>query len=146
MTYRTRGGGERTAEIGDTRYAVVFKGETLPNGLKADAVYIVLHDFYREILNNAPSRPLDYEYLRSLAPVAQRWYELASFQVFAAVRHGKPARLSYRDFCMYAPQTRYLVGGEVRKQMTRIHEPHVRSGYIADAAFEATTDKQGFPD
>lgn len=146
MTYRTKGGGKRTTEIGDTRYAVVFKDETLPNGLKADAVYIVLHDFYREILDNALTRPLDYEYIRGLAPVAQRWYELASFQVFAAVRYGKPATLSYADFCMHAPQTRYFVGGEVRKQMAKVHEPHVRAGYITGVEFQETMDRQGKPD
>jgi hypothetical protein len=146
ITYRTKGGAQRTCEIGDTRYAVVFKGESLPNGLKAEAVYIVLHDFYAEILNHALTRPLDYDYLRELPPMAQRWYELASFQVFAAVRYGKPARLSYAEFCRYAPQTRYGVAGEVRKQMIRIHEPHLRSGYIADARLEATTDKEGRPD
>jgi hypothetical protein len=146
MTYRTKGGAERTTEIGDTRYAIVFKGETLPDGQKADAVYIVLHDFYRDILDSALTRPLDYDYIRGLTPIAQRWYELASFQVFAAVRYGKTATLSYADFCMYAPQTRYPRWADVRKQMAKVHAPHLRAGYISDVAFRATTDRDGRPD
>ena len=46
ICYRTRDGAERRIEVGDTRYAVVFTGETLPDGRTADAVYLVLHDFY----------------------------------------------------------------------------------------------------
>ena len=36
---------EGTIEAGFTRYSVVFTGEELPDGRKADAVYLVLNDF-----------------------------------------------------------------------------------------------------
>ena len=58
--YRSASGAERHIDIGDTRYGVVFTGEKLPDGRRADAVYIVLHDSYREILNHAITRPLNY--------------------------------------------------------------------------------------
>jgi hypothetical protein len=45
IKYRARDGTERNIEIGDTRYAVVFTGEKLPDGRRADAIHIVLHDF-----------------------------------------------------------------------------------------------------
>ena len=64
--YKTRDGAERRIEIGTTRYTVVMTGETLPDGRKADAVYLLLHDFFRQILDSAPTRPLDYGYLRKL--------------------------------------------------------------------------------
>ena len=54
IRYKSADGAERRIEVGDTRYAVVFTGETLPDGRTADAVYIVLHDFYREILDTRP--------------------------------------------------------------------------------------------
>ena len=68
IRYRQADGTERNIEIGDTRYGVVFAGEQLPGGYKADGVYILLHDFYREILDNVAARPLDYDYLRDLTP------------------------------------------------------------------------------
>ncbi|MBV8266951.1 MAG: hypothetical protein JO252_11540, partial [Planctomycetaceae bacterium] len=47
IRYKSAAGAARRIEVGDTRYAVVFTGETLPDGRTADAVYLVLHDFYR---------------------------------------------------------------------------------------------------
>jgi hypothetical protein len=56
-TYKGSDGTQRTAEISDTRYGVIFTGEKFPDGKKADAVYITLHDSYIEILNTAQTRP-----------------------------------------------------------------------------------------
>jgi hypothetical protein len=127
FTYKTKGGQEAFAEIADTRYGVIFTGEKLPSGEKADAVYIILHDIYREILNNAIDRPLDYEYMRGLTPGAQRFYEL----------------LSYR---MYAPQTRYSDWDHVKKQMYKLHRPHLAAQYIEKIQFEKIISEGGQPD
>ena len=105
---------------------------------------LLLHDFYRRVLDSAPTRPLDYGYLRALPPIAQRWYEIVSYRVFATLKHHQPrARLGYAEFCMYAPQTRYTGFGPMRKQMAKLHAPHLRSGYLAGVEFEATTDRDG---
>ena len=50
------------------------------------------------------------------------------------------------EFCVYAPQTRYPGFGPMRKQMAKLHAPHLRSGYIAGVEFEAATDRDGRPD
>ena len=39
-SYKGTDGTERTAEISDTRYGVIFTGERFPDGGRADAVYI----------------------------------------------------------------------------------------------------------
>ena len=104
IRYKSADGAARRIEVGDTRYAVVFTGETLPDGRTADAVYIVLHDFYREILDHALTRPLDYDYLKELPPAAQRLYEVMSYALFAALKNHRPrARLAYSEFCRPAP-------------------------------------------
>jgi hypothetical protein len=145
--YRQSNGTERSIEFGDTRYAVVFTGERLPDGRVADAVYIVLHDFYREILDNAITRPLDYGYLRELTPAPQRFYELLSYQMYAALKHDRArAKLVYSEFCTHAPQTRYMEFDGVKKQMHKIHSVHRKSGYIAKIDYEQTTDGDGKPD
>ncbi len=130
FTYKTTEGTERNIEIGDTRYGIIFTGEKLPNGDKADATYIQLHDLYREILNSATTRPLDYEYLRELSPIAQRFYELLSYQMFGALKHRRAAKMLYSEFCTYAPQTRFFDLEQVRPQMYRLHKPHLKSGYV----------------
>lgn len=143
FTYKTKDGGEKHIEIGDTRYAVIFTGEHLPNGDKADATYIQLHDLYREILNSAPTRPLDYEYLKELSPIAQRFYELLSYQMYAAVKHKRTAKMLYSELCTYAPQTRFFDWEQVRPQMYRLHKPHLKSGYIETVNFEKLRSEDG---
>jgi hypothetical protein len=138
---------EYSIEFAGTRYNIVLTGKKLPNGMKADAVYIVLHDLYRELLDRAQRRPLDYDYLKELAPAPQRFYELLSFQMFAALKNERPrARLLYSEYCTYAPQTRYFDYDHVKKQMFKIHAPHRRAEYIAAIEFRETTDAEGRAD
>ncbi len=143
-TYKGADGSERTAEISDTRYGVIFTGEQFPDGRRADGVYILLHDAYREILNTAQTRPLDYDYLRELSPGAQRLYELLSYQIFAAIRNERPrAKMLYSYYCVRAPQTRYEDYDHVKKQMYKLHAPHRNSNYISMVEFRETLDAEG---
>lgn len=145
--YKLRDGREQTLEAGFTRYSVIFTGEDMPDGGRADAVYIVLNDIYLQVLNGAMTRPLDYDYLKELPPASQRFYEILSYQMFAALRHGRTeAKLVYSEFCTYAPQTRYFEYERVKKQMYKVHAPHRRSGYIKAVEFEPTTDSEHRPD
>ena len=137
LKYRTSDGGERTLEAGFTRYSVVFTGEKLPDGREADAIYIVLNEPYREVLNNAPIRPLNYGYLKSLAPSAQRFYEIISSRVYAAIRNkNSMARIAYSEFCTYSALTRHLDHENFRVQMSKVHRPHLKSGYISRVSYE----------
>lgn len=146
-TYTTREGAEKQIEAAFTRYSLIFTGEKLPDGRAADAVYLVLNEIYREILNTAQTRPLDYDYLRELSPGAQRLYELLSYQLFAALRHERPrAKMLYSYYCVRAPQTRYVDYDHVKKQMYKLHAPHKQSGYIAAVEFRETQDGAGQPD
>jgi hypothetical protein len=147
IQYKLAGGGERCLETGFTRYSVIFSGEELPDGRKADAVYIVLSDVYMKVLNGAMTRPLDYEYLKSLPPAPQRFYELLSYQMYAAIKNDRArARLTYSEFCNYAPQTRHFDWLHVRTQMNKLYAPHKASGYITDVDYEQTTDNDGQAD
>jgi len=146
FTYKTKSSGEAFAEIADTRYGVIFTGEKLPGGEKADAVYIILHDIYREILNNAVDRPLDYDYMQELTPGAQRFYELLSYQMYAALKNKTTAKMLYSEFCMYAPQTRYYDWEHIKKQMYKLHRPHLASQYIEKIQFEKIVGEGGQSD
>jgi len=145
--YKTADGTERMLEAGFTRYSVILTGEKLPDGRKADGVYIVLNDTFISVINGAMTRPLDYEYLKSLPPAPQRFYELLSYQMYAALKYDRlRAKLTYSDFCAHAPQTRHFDWEKVRSQMNKVHRPHLKSGYIAKVDSQQTTDSDGKPD
>ena len=147
IRYRQNDGTERTVEADFTRYHVVFTGEELPDGRKADAVYIVLSDIYMQIINGAITRPLDYDYLKSLPPAPQRFYELLSYQMYAALKNDRPrAKLRYSELCTYAPLARQYQWNHAGSQLARIHAPHLKSGYLAAIDVQDTVDGDGRPD
>jgi hypothetical protein len=146
-SFRQADGTEQTLEAGFTRYSVILTGEKLPDGRKADGVYVVLNDVFMQVINGAMTRPLDYDYLKSLPPAPQRFYELLSYQMYAALKYDRPrAKIVYSDFCAHAPQTRHTDWERVRSQMNKVHRPHKQSGYIAKVDFQQTTDSSGLPD
>jgi hypothetical protein len=144
IRYKARDGAEHSSEFSNTRYGVAFTGEKLPDGREADAVYIVLNDWYREILDSAQTRPLDYDYLKELSPGAQRLYELLSFQIYGAIEsERKRAKLLYSEFCTFAPQTRYFDFDQVKKQMYKLNVAHKKSGYIFQVHFQEVIGSTG---
>lgn len=147
LSYKASDGTEQTLEAAFTRYSVVFTGEKFPDGRPADAVYLILNDIFMQVIDGARTRPLDYDYLKELPPGPQRFYELLSYQIFAALKHSRPrAKLVYSEYCTYAPQARYFDFDHVKKQMYKIHVPHKKSGYIANVEYEPTTDGEDRPD
>lgn len=147
LTYRTAAGESRRIEADFTRYSVVFAGETLPTGVTADAVYLILNEPYLEVLNQAPQRPLNYEYLRQLTPAAQRFYEIASYRIYAAIKYGNAeAKLPYSEFCTCSALQRYADYDHFKKQMYKIHRPHLESAYLERVMYREGTDEEGKPD
>jgi hypothetical protein len=142
--YKTTDGAERSIDASFTRYGVVFTGEKLPTGARADAVYLILNQPYLDVLNHAPVRPLDYDYLKALTPAAQRFYEIVSYRIFAAFNHGRPeARLAYSEYCTFSAHERYGDYDHFKKQMYKVHRPHLNSGYLKAARYERSTDAEG---
>jgi hypothetical protein len=147
LTYKGNDKRERQLETGFTRYSVAFTGERLPDGNKAEAVYLILNKPYHEVLNNAPIRPLDYDYLRRLRPAAQRFYEIVSRKIFAALKFKHPmASLRYSEYCTYSAQCRYFERHPVQNQMSAIHREHKEFGYIVDVQYQPTTDTENKAD
>lgn len=147
LHYTATDGTTRSLEAGFTRYSIIFTGERLPDGTKADAVYLLLNEPYWDVLNRAPTRPLDYDYLQALPPAAQRCYEIISYKLFTALKYGHPqAKLLYSEYCTFAAQQRYTDYDHVKKQMYKVHKPHLTSGYLAKVRYEATQDGESHPD
>jgi hypothetical protein len=141
--YRGNDGSKKTLEADFTRYSVVFTGEQLPDGRRADAVYIILNEPYREVLNNAPVRPLDRAYMKELPPAAQRFYEIISYKVFSALKNNYPhAKISYSEYCTFSAQLRHYERQPVQDQMAKVLRPHKESGYITAVKYEPTIDAE----
>ena len=145
LMYKGNDGTERQLEALFTRYSVIFTGEKLPGGKKADAIYIVFNKPYREVLDNAPVRPLDREYMKELPPAAQRFYEIVSYKIFSALKNNHPyAKLAYSEYCTFSAQHRSIDWEFVRSQMYQVHQPHVKSGYLVKPIrHDKTTDGEG---
>jgi hypothetical protein len=147
LAYKGSDGGKQKLEATFTKYSVAFRGDELPNGEKSDGVIILLNEQYRRVLNRAGTRPLDFQYLKELTPSAQRFYEIISYQIYAALKYGYPeAKLLYSDYCAYSGQPRQNSAVEMNKRMYKIHQPHISSGYITRVAYQATRDSEGAPD
>jgi hypothetical protein len=147
FNYRANDGTERHVEAGVTRYGVIFTGEKLPDGRKADAVYISFNDPFWEVLNNAPVRPLDRMYMKELPPGAQRFYEIISRKIFAALKNDYAnAKISYSEYCTFSAQLRHFERQRVQDQMAKVLRPHKASGYITAVRYEPIIDTQNQPD
>ncbi len=137
--YTTKNNRKRHVEVNFTRYKVVFAGEELPDGSTADQVFIIFDDDYLKIINTAQNKPLDYDFLKILPPMAQRFYELFSFHMYAALHNRQPtARMLYSDFCKYAPQTRQMTYEAMTKQMYKVHRHHLDHDYIGKVSYLST--------
>src|ERR1700722_11735724 len=147
FNYRANDGTERHVEAGITRYGVIFTGEKLPDGRRADAVYIVFNDPFWEVLNNAPVRPLDRAYMKELPPAAQRFYEIISRKIFAALKNDYArAKISYSEYCTFSAQLRHFERQRVQDQMAKVLRPHKTFGYITAVKYEPIIDAQNQPD
>jgi hypothetical protein len=144
VRYKDREGKVRWIDGDFNRYYAVFYGETLPTGETANGVYIVFNEIYREVLNRAPVRPLDYDYLKRLPGAARRCYELLSYKMYSALRNRwQQAQMLYSEYCTFAAQTRHSDLKQVTTQMGRLHRPHIASGYIKSVHYKQTRDKDG---
>lgn len=147
FNYRANDGSERRLEAGFTRYSVIFTGEKLPDGRKADAVYVIFNEPFWEVLNNAPVRPLDRTYMKELPPAAQRFYEIISRKIFAALKNNYArAKILYSEYCTFSAQLRHFERQRVQDQMAKVLRPHKASGYITAIQYEPTIDAESKPD
>jgi hypothetical protein len=106
-----------------------------------------LNDPYYALINGATWRPLDYQYLRTLTPSAQRWYELVSPKMFAAIKNGHPtAWIRYSDFCALAVARPQKTKQRMQSQMAAIHRAHLASGYVESVLWRADRAAGDVPD
>jgi len=147
LAFSSKEGVAETFEGYFNRYNVFFRGQTLPGGRTAETVYLSLNDPYFTLINRSRWRPLDYEYLRSLPPMAQRFYELVSPKMFAAIKNGQAAAwMRYSDFCALAVQKQHATRRRMQIQMAAVHRAHVLAGYLGKVTYRPVASATELPD
>jgi hypothetical protein len=82
-----------------------------------------------------------------LTPAAQQFYEIVSFKIFTSLKYKHPhAQILYSEYCMFSAQQRYYDTDHFKKQMYKVHRPHLKSGYLKSTRYDATVDSNGKPD
>jgi hypothetical protein len=147
LAYRTTDGRAETLEGYFNRYTVFYRGHALPGGRRAETVYISLNDPYYGMVSSAIVRPLDFAYMRRLTPAAQRFYELLSPRLFAAIRYGhESAWIRYSDYCQHAVQKRQTTRRKMQTQMAHVQRAHLRWGYIEAVEYQNAAADNAGPD
>ena len=91
--------------------------------------------------------PLNYEYLKVLSPAAQRFYEIVSYRMFAALKKQRlGGTISYSDYCTFSAQQRYFDYDHFKKQMYEDPPASPPVGLLKAIRYVATRDADGQPD
>jgi hypothetical protein len=114
---------------------IVFAGERLSDGTRAEHNLLYLGTWYLESLNSRYVRPLDYRfYLKLHTPIARRLYELLGVKFYRVADRPSPViRYRYSTLCRLLPVKRHVHRSRMHEQLNAAHEELLRGGFL-DAA------------
>jgi hypothetical protein len=123
-------------------FNVFFRGQLLPDGEVADAIYLHLNPLYVASLNTFYVRPLDYGYMRSLrTPLTQRLYEVLGLR-FRGLKDSRYIRYDYHQLCQILPITPQRSLKDAKKILHPHHTKLQKTGYLAKIEWQASQSKQ----
>ena len=108
---------------------IIFKGEQLSDGRTADRNYAYFTSGYIDNLNSMYVRPLDFEYLKSLRPIASRLYELLGVKFFG---HQEYIQYKYSTLCKLLPVCRQKSMSRSRQQLETSHAELKKTGFLSN--------------
>lgn len=122
---------------------VIFTGEELQDGTKADAIYLFLGSYYLQNLNTHYVVPLDFDFYRSLkGNIAPRMYEYISLMFYAALENNQGlVRVRYSTICEYFPLTRQPKRWRAKQQLKSAHQQLTESKYFNKVQWQDTEEK-----
>ncbi|MDA8402758.1 MAG: hypothetical protein M0Z56_00965 [Desulfobacteraceae bacterium] len=106
---------------------IIFKGEKISGNEKADRNYAYFTSGYLDNLNAMYVRPIDFEYLKSLRPIASRLYELLGVKFYG---HQDFIQYKYSTLCNLLPIRKQKTLSRSRQQLERSHKDLKRTGFI----------------
>jgi hypothetical protein len=123
-------------------FNVFFRGQLLPDGEEADAIYLHLNPLYVASLNTYYVKPLDYDYMRSLrTPLTQRLYEVLGLR-FRGLKDSRYTRYDYHQLCQILPITPQRSLKDAKKVLHPHHTKLQKTGYLAKVEWHASQSKQ----
>ena len=124
---------------------VILAGKELSDGTIADAVYLLLGNFYLRNINANYVVPLDFEYYKSLkGTITERLYEYIGLMIYAALennQHQRYVHIKYSTLCSYLPLARQTVKWKAKQQLAPAHSQLTESGYFRDVDWQDTHKK-----
>jgi len=117
---------------------VYWKGETLPNGKKAECIYLWLHPPFLVSLLAYYVKPLDYDYYMNLLPLAQRIYELTSLKFFG-LKDSTYVKFEYQDFCKLLPITPQRYFSQAQQKLSRAHEQLLKTKFLKKVQWQGSS-------
>jgi len=117
---------------------VVFKGDEMPNGEKADSTYIWLNSWYLENINARYVKPIDWNYLTSLrTSIAQRLCEFLSVKFFGLLmKGGSSISYKYSTLCDLLPISRQRYLSKAKEKLDPAHEELKETGFLEKWTWE----------
>jgi len=114
---------------------IIFAGERLPDGGRAEHNLLYLGTWYLESLNSRYVRPLDYRfYLALKTPIARRLYELLGVKFYRVATQPTPLiRYRYSTLCQLLPVTQHVHRSRMHEQLRAAHEELLRGGFLDGA-------------
>ena len=116
---------------------IIFAGERLPDGTRAERNLLYLGTWYMESLNSLYVKPLDYRYYLGLhTPIARRLYELLGVKFYGVAENPYPViRYRYSTLCRLLPVKRHDYRSRMQQQLEPAHEELMRGGFLDAAAY-----------
>lgn len=122
---------------------VLLTGDELPDGKKADAVYLLLSSWYLQNINANYVVPLDWDYYQKLqGNIATRMYEFIGLFIYAALENNQNfVQTRYSRICDYFPLTRQTEKWKAQKQLGSAHNELIKDKYFANVEWFDCTGK-----
>jgi len=107
---------------------IVFKGEKISESCSAEHNHAYFTNAYLDNLNALYVRPLDFEYLKSLRPVASRLYEILGVKFYG---HRDFIQYKYSTLCRLLPLAQQKKLARARQQLDGSHEDLKQTGFLS---------------
>jgi len=122
---------------------VIFRGEQLEDGSIAEINLLYLSDIYLQSLNSRHTKPIDYNYWRSLeSKIASRLYEILGIKFYGA-RNKKEnyLRFKYSTLCQLLPVTPHEYISLAKQQLDPGNNELKETGFISKYDWSETSRK-----
>lgn len=107
-----------------------------------DTIYVQLHPVEAQIQKSQPQRYIDNQYLFSVSPAAQRWYELLAAKIYGVVKNnGQYCEVRYSWYIKHHHTLkRHHERRRVVQQIKEVIRDHLRLHYLIKVEFNAVTE------